>query len=83
VGRDEIFNVIKRVVSEILPDVDSGAVTQDKSLKELGANSIDRVEIVTMVLENLNIKMSPVELGGISNIEGLVDALFKKVNSSQ
>ncbi|MGI6668759.1 MAG: acyl carrier protein [Acetivibrionales bacterium] len=82
-GRDEIFNVIKRVVSEILPDVDSGAVTQDKSLKELGANSIDRVEIVTMVLENLNIKMSPVELGGISNIEGLVDALFKKVNSSQ
>ncbi|MBL8993527.1 MAG: aminotransferase class I/II-fold pyridoxal phosphate-dependent enzyme, partial [Spirochaetia bacterium] len=44
-GNSKVFEVVKSKVIEILPDVKAADITPDKSLKDLGANSVDRVEV--------------------------------------
>ncbi len=78
-SKEKIFEIVKKNVMEILDDVDPDEITIDKQLKALGANSIDRVEIVTMTIEDLNIKLSPSELGSVNNLQSLVDLLYSKV----
>ena len=76
--KEEIFHVIKKNVIEILDDVPPEAITIDKRLKDLGANSVDRVEVVTMTLEDLSIKIPLVEFGSIKDLQGLVNFLYEK-----
>ena len=46
--KEHVFEVVRKVIAEILPGVRSELISSEKSLKELGANSIDRMEVVTM-----------------------------------
>ena len=79
-GREDIFNIVKRNTLEVLPELSSEMITIEKRLKDLGANSVDRMEIVTMTLEELKLKIPLVELGKLSNIEELVDFLHDRIN---
>ena len=76
--KEEVFQIVKRNVMAVLPALPPGTITLDKHLKELGANSIDRMEIITATLEDLGLKMPLVELGEIKGIEGLVTFLYEK-----
>ena len=81
-NQQDVFQVIKKVTLEVLSFLSPAEVTMEKSLKDLGANSIDRMEIVTMSMEDLNVKIPPNEFGEVKNLEGLVNLLLEKVNSS-
>lgn len=70
-----VFQVVKSVTKSILVDVDEARITLETSLAELGANSIDRVEVATCAMEQLGVKISRVELFGAKNLQGLVDIL--------
>jgi polyketide biosynthesis acyl carrier protein len=74
----EIFEVVKKNALEIL-DVAPDTVTLGKSLTDLGANSVDRVEIVTMTMEDLGLKIPFMSFAGASNIEDLVEILRSNV----
>jgi acyl carrier protein len=50
-------------------------------LKDLGANSVDRVEIVTLCLDALAINLPLLELAGVSDIGGLIDALHARCSA--
>jgi polyketide biosynthesis acyl carrier protein len=52
---NQIFATIKRNVLEVVPDVKPDAISMDCSLSDLGCNSIDRAEVVTLTLEQLHI----------------------------
>ncbi|MCS1412245.1 MAG: Polyketide biosynthesis acyl-carrier-protein AcpK [Verrucomicrobia subdivision 3 bacterium] len=75
--REEIFGVIKQNVLEVLVDLDPKEVTLDKSLVELGANSVDRVEVAMYSMEALGLKLSRVELHGVEDLQGLVDVFYE------
>ena len=75
-SREKIFSLIKHNVYEILPDIDTSNIGINNSLKDLGANSIDRMEIITMTMEDLNIKLSLIELGKAKNINDLVNIFY-------
>ena len=80
-NKEQIFNVIKDVIIEVLGDeIDKSLITMDISLKDLGANSIDRVDILLMSMERMNIKIKMMEFSNITNINGIVELLFKKIN---
>jgi polyketide biosynthesis acyl carrier protein len=49
--------------------------------KDLGANSIDRMDIVTQTMEDLAIKIPLVELAKVQNIQELVDLLYEQKSS--
>ena len=75
-----VFEVVKENVVDILEDVDESAITMEISLKELGANSRDRAEIVTGSMEDLGLSFPMRELAKISNLGELVRFLYAKAN---
>jgi polyketide biosynthesis acyl carrier protein len=75
--KETIFEVVKANTLKVLPDVVADEVTIDKNLTDLGANSVDRVEVVIYSLEELRLKVPPSELQGLRNIGALVDLLHR------
>lgn len=76
----DVFQTVKRVTLEVLPFLPPEGVSIEKNLKDLGANSIDRMEVVTRSMESLGIKVPLVEFGKVKNLEGLVDVLHRFTN---
>jgi polyketide biosynthesis acyl carrier protein len=78
--KEEIFLIVKANIEEVLPDLelDLDSIRLEDSLKELGANSIDRMEITVLSMEALGLKVPLVEFGQVSNLQGLVDLLHAK-----
>jgi len=74
-SQQEIFEVVKQNTIKVLMDVDPSLVTLDTSLTELGANSIDRVEVVMYSMEQLGIEVPRTEFRGVRDIRTLVDLL--------
>ncbi len=75
-----IFAVVKENVLEILEEVDEEAISMEISLKDLGANSLDRAEIATGSMEDLGLSFPMRELAKIKNIGELVKFLEAKVS---
>src|ERR1700724_227548 len=75
--KEKIFAVVKANTLKVLPDLVADDVTIDKNLSDLGANSVDRVEVVIYSLEELRLKVPPSELQGLRNIGALVDLLHR------
>jgi len=74
-SKEHVFEVVKNIIIEVLPDVDPAEISIEKQLKDIGANSIDRMEIVTMSMQELDIKIPLMSFAGVNNIEGMVDVL--------
>ncbi len=74
--RQRVFNVVKEHVLRVLPDLPSGSVTLDARLKDLGANSLDRIEVATCAMEELEIDVPRTRLAGVDSLQSLVDALL-------
>jgi polyketide biosynthesis acyl carrier protein len=79
-NEQDVFQIVKRVTVEVLPFIPSNHITIEKSLKDLGANSIDRMEVVTRSMEELAVKIPLVEFGRVKNLEGLVNVLHRFSN---
>ena len=60
--KEEIFEVVKANTLKVLPDLLADDVTIDKNLSDLGANSVDRVEVVIYSLEQLSLKVPTSEI---------------------
>jgi polyketide biosynthesis acyl carrier protein len=79
VAKAEIFEVIQRNLREILPELQSVVIDPQQSMKELGANSIDRADVVLQSMEALGVTFPLNELAGVDNIQGLVDFLHARI----
>lgn len=77
----EIFNCLKECIVDVLLDVDENDIKIEQSLKDLGANSIDRMDITIDCMKATGIKIPPQKLGNISNIQELVDAFYEESRS--
>ena len=73
----EIFAAIKRNVLTVIPEIEPDKISMDCSLSELGCNSIDRAEVVTMTLDELRITVPVREFQRGDNIGKLV-ALIRR-----
>ena len=73
--RNEIFDVVKRHTREVVPGLERHDFVNDDALRELGANSIDRSEIIMMTLESLALRVPLVQLAGARSIGELTDLL--------
>ena len=78
----EVFNVIVNHTKEVLPDLENHAFNADDSLRELGANSIDRSEIIMMTMESLSIRIPMIELAAAQNIGDLAAILASRTTEA-
>lgn len=80
--KEDIFEFIVRHSCEVIPELEGHVFKPSDRLVELGANSVDRAEIVAMTMEALSLQIPRVELFGAKNIGELVDVLYKKSQSA-
>ena len=82
VSRDEILAIVKdHLLDNLEGELDEADFDPAKSMKDMGANSIDIVEVVSCTMRDLKIKVPRSELAGLTNVDGLVDLLLKVANS--
>jgi polyketide biosynthesis acyl carrier protein len=79
--KEEIFNIIVHNICEVIPELEGCSIRIEDRLVDLGANSIDRAEIVAYTLEELDLKISRVELAMAKSIDELVEVLYEKLQS--
>jgi polyketide biosynthesis acyl carrier protein len=77
IDEDRIFAVLKANTLRVLPDIGPNDVSIDGNLTDLGANSIDRVEIVMNSLQELQLKIPVPELHGLKSLRAVVDLFYR------
>ena len=81
-SREEVMQAIIRCAREVLPALEHYEFRSDDSLRDLGANSIDRSEIVMMTLESLVLNMPLVEVARAQNIGELASIMHEKLQGA-
>ena len=76
-GEDRIFAVVKSKVVEVLEGIDPARITPSTSLVDLGANSIDRVEVAISSMEALGLAVPVTQLHGVKDLMGLVQVFSR------
>lgn len=77
--RDEVLSVVKKHLVNIVDDIDVSSIDPSRSMKDMGANSLDMVEVVSSAMRELKVKVPRSELSKLTNVDGLVDLLHKTV----
>jgi len=77
--RNDVLTTVREIAVEVL-GVEPDAVTENASLKDdLGADSLDLVEVVMALEERLDITIPEDELEGIKTVGQAVDAVMVKL----
>lgn len=75
----DVFAIVKAKIVEVLgSDVPAASIRPDVSLTDLGASSLDRMEVVSLSMQELGLRFPVRELGKVSNIGELAAALCSK-----
>lgn len=74
----EVLDLIATHTREVVPELDGHSFTSTDSLRELGANSMDRAEIIIMTLEAMSVSVPLTELAGANNIGELATIIHGK-----
>lgn len=74
-SNEDVFEIVKKHLTEIVEEVDPAAVSRKASMKDLGASSLDIVEVVSCSMRELRVRIPRAELSKLTNIGGLVDLL--------
>jgi polyketide biosynthesis acyl carrier protein len=76
--REEIARVVHRAIATILPRFATRPIPGDRHLEELGADSVDRVEILLEVLDRLRLEEPMASFSQLPDVDALVDFLCAK-----
>lgn len=77
ITREKILRVVIDNLLDNLEDITEDQVDPSKSMKDLGANSLDIVEVVSCSMRDLKVKVPRSELAELKNIGQLVDLLYR------
>ncbi len=73
--KPEILKMLVKNLKQVVPDVDESKIDVKKSMMEVGANSLDVVDVVSTTMRELKVKIPRESLGKLKNVGDLVDAL--------
>lgn len=75
--RDEMVALVVKEASQIVPGLDPEGIDLSLSLRNQGASSLDLVELVSVLMRQLRIKVSRSDLAKVATLDGLVDLLMR------
>jgi acyl carrier protein len=76
VTRDDVLMIVKKYLVEAVEELDPAQIEPSMSMKDLGANSLDIVEVVSCSMRELKVKVPRSELSKLTNIGDLVNLLY-------
>ncbi|MFQ3584625.1 MAG: acyl carrier protein [Cyanobacteriota bacterium] len=75
---DDVYSRVRKIVSEQL-GVEDGKVTPEANFQnDLGADSLDTVELVMAFEEEFNLEIPDEDAEGIATVQDAVDYISKK-----
>jgi acyl carrier protein len=77
IQREDVYMVVVKYLVDAVEGLRAEDVDPGRSMKELGANSLDIVEVVSSSMRELKIKIPRSELARLQNLDGLVDLLHR------
>ena len=81
-GRNEVRDVVMKHVREVLDGTDVADLDTTRSMKDYGLNSLDIVEVVSCSMRDLKVKVPRAELSKLTNLDGLIDLLYRVKNGA-
>ena len=78
-NEDRVRAALYGNIREVIPGLEGHEFADGDSLKSMGANSVDRSEIIMMTLETLGLKMPLIELAKAENIGELISIINSKM----
>ena len=72
---NDVFEIVVTQIKAVLPETTNHAFVKSDRLVELGANSIDRAEIVLLSLETLGVAVPIHELAKYATLGELASAI--------
>ena len=77
--REQVVVIVKKYINDVAEDLDTSNIDTSKSMRDIGINSLDIVEVVSCSMRELKIKVPRSELSSLENVDGLVDLLYQAV----
>jgi polyketide biosynthesis acyl carrier protein len=78
VSRESIEGVVREVIRVVLPSVPLEGNIGNKHLRDLGADSVDRVEIIMLLIERLDLDEPMTSFAAVPDVDGLVNLLHAR-----
>jgi acyl carrier protein len=83
VEREEIASVVRKHLVNVVGDLKASEIDMSRSMKDLGATSLDMVEVVSLTMRELKVKVPRSGLGTLTNMNGLVDLLYGSMQEKE
>lgn len=81
-NRNEIFDIVKTHMIEIVDEIDDTTqINESDRMADLGADSIDVVEVISDSMRTLKVKVDRTKLDSAQNLAGLLDLLEEAVTT--
>ena len=81
--KQHVYGVVKKHLMDTVDELPESAIDLSKSMKDLGASSLDIVEIVSLSMRELKVKVPRAKLAELTDIGGLVDLLYGMMSQPQ
>lgn len=78
--KEQIVSIIRENLMEIMPELEGQNISNDETFVNLGANSIDRGELIMLTLEKLNLEVPRIEFVSANTINELATLVVKFKN---
>ncbi|NEO38516.1 MAG: acyl carrier protein [Moorea sp. SIOASIH] len=78
-SKEQVLKLIRKYTREVAPELEEAPLESTDSLKNLGIDSVNRAEIIMMVMEDLSLNIPRIELAGANNIGELADLFAAKL----
>ena len=75
-SRADVLAVVMKHILDVTEGMTAERIDPAMSMKDLGINSLDIVEVVSASMRELKVKVPRSELSKLTNIDGLVDLLY-------
>ena len=77
--RAALITLLRGYLLDIIPELAGTEIHEDETLRDLGTNSVDRGELITLTLEGLDLDIPRVELAGAQTLGEMADLLTEKM----
>lgn len=78
VDRSHIAALVRDTITRVLPSIPESAIRGDRHLRDLGADSVDRVEIILTLLDRLQINEPMSSFSRLPDVDALVTFLCER-----
>ena len=76
--RGQVAAVVRETITRVLPSVVHSEIRAEQHLRDLGADSVDRVEIILMLLDQLHVDEPMSSFSRLPDIDALVGFLHER-----